>query len=140
MKKYFNRRNVLLLVAAIVVLPVLWWMSAGIRGNLRARYDVVHGRYVIHLYGLPAATFPEYQRLLRERYGVEVKPMGCILPLSSYEDSYDRVVMNATNRKFGRDVFKEVGDQPIRTGKRNIRLNRGTSAAASEEVHPTSSR
>jgi hypothetical protein len=106
-----NRRNVFLAVAAIVLVPIFWWASAGLRGNLRARYDVAHGRYVIHLYGLPAATFPEYQTLLRLRYGVEVKPMGCILPFTSYDDSYDHVVIAAANRKFGRDVFKEVADQ-----------------------------
>ncbi|MGD0468447.1 MAG: hypothetical protein ABSA54_08740 [Terriglobales bacterium] len=100
-----------MVVVAIVALPVAWWMSAGVRGNLRARYDVARGRYVIHLYGLPAATFPEYQQLLRERYGVEVRAMGCILPLSSYDDSYDRVVIAAANRRFGRDVFKEALDQ-----------------------------
>lgn len=37
--------------------------------------------------------------------------MGCILPLTSYHDSYDHAVIAAVNRKFGRDVFKEVEDQ-----------------------------
>ena len=100
-----------MVAVAIVALPAAWWMSSGVRGNLSARYDVARGRYVIHLHGLPTTTFPEYQRLLRERYGVEVKAMGCILALTSFDDSYDRVVVKASNRKFGRDIFKEVADQ-----------------------------
>jgi hypothetical protein len=115
MGKLFNRKNVLVTTAAIVLLPIFWWVSAGIRGNLQARYEVERGRYTVHLYGLPVIEFPEYQRVLREHYGVEMKAMGCILPMTSYYDSYDRVVRAAANRKFGRDVFKEAADQAAKS-------------------------
>jgi len=111
MRKFFNRGKVLLTAFAIVVMPLSWWMFAGVRGNLHARYDMAHGQYVIHLYGLPSEAFPEYQRLLSERYGVEVRAMGCIPPLTSHDESYDHVVIATVNAKFGHDIFKEVSDQ-----------------------------
>lgn len=124
MRQFSNRRNILLVIIAIVILPASWVFSAGLRGDIHARYDVAHGHYVIHLYGLPVATFSQYQQLLRKRYGIEVKAMGCILPMTSYYDSYDRVVIAAANQKFGHNVFKEVSDQ----------VDLQASTAASEEA------
>jgi hypothetical protein len=111
MSRILNRRNLLLILSAIVILPVTWWISAGLRGQLMARYDVAHGRFKLLVYGLPASGFPEYRRLLRERYGVEVVSLGCVATDGSYTNAYDRVVTAVVNRRFGRDVFKESSDE-----------------------------
>ncbi len=113
MRKIFNRRNVLLLVAAFAVLPVSWWISAALRGRLMARYDLAHGHYRVLAYGLPPAGVNEYKDLLEKRYGVEYRQVAfCIVSpsLTSYVDSYDKVSTDAINRNFGRDVVSESWD------------------------------
>src|SRR5437867_3902378 len=102
MNKVINRRNALLALAAIVVLPVTWWISAGLRGRLMARYDLARGHYRVLAYGLPPPGVVEYRQLLRERYGVEYRQVAlCIVSpsLISYADAYDGVSAAAINRK-----------------------------------------
>ena len=94
MNKVINRRNALLALAAIVVLPVTWWISAGLRGRLMARYDLARGHYRVLAYGLPPPGVVEYRQLLRELYGVEYRQVAlCIVSpsLISYADAYDGV-------------------------------------------------
>jgi hypothetical protein len=110
MVKIFNRRNILLALAAFVVLPVSWWISAPLRGRLMAHYDLAHGHYRVLAYGLPPAGADEYKHLLEKRYGVEYRQVAlCIVSpsLISYVDAYDRVSAAAITRKFGHDVLRE---------------------------------
>jgi hypothetical protein len=107
MRRLFNRRNILAIIAAIVVLPALWWVSAPIRGQLMAHYDIERGHFQVLDYGLLSPGFREYRQLLRERYGVDARPLGCVITDASYVNAYNRVVMDTVNRKFGRDVFTE---------------------------------
>ena len=114
MGNVLNRKHILLIVIAIVVLPMTWWISAGIRGQLRARYDVKRGHYRILAYGLLGGGSLEYKALLHDRYGIEVKIVaGCIVTptLVSYADAYNRESVAAAKRKFGHDVFKECSDE-----------------------------
>ena len=114
MNKVINRRNALLALAAIVVLPVTWWISAGLRGRLMARYDLARGHYRVLAYGLPPPGVVEYRQLLRERYGVEYRQVAlCIVSpsLISYADAYDGVSAAAINRKFEHDVLREGWDE-----------------------------
>jgi hypothetical protein len=78
---------------------------------MAARYDVGHGHYRILAYGLPPGWRSEYARLLKERYGIEMRTVAlCIVSetLRSYVDSYDEVSAAAANHKFGHDVFQRV--------------------------------
>ena len=114
MNKVINRRNALLALAAIVVLPVTWWISAGLRGRLMARYGLARGHYRVLAYGLPPPGVVEYRQLLRERYGVEYRQVAlCIVSpsLISYADAYDGVSAAAINRKFEHDVLREGWDE-----------------------------
>jgi len=110
MGKVFNRRNVLVACAAIVLLTVAWFQAASTRGRLAARYDSAHGHYRLLGYGLPAAGVSEYKEILRVRYGVEYRQVAlCIVShsLVSYVDAYDEVSSTAIGHKFGHDVLKE---------------------------------
>jgi hypothetical protein len=56
-----------------------------------------------------AESLPETARLLRQRYGIELRVVaGCIVtkPLVAYVDGYNMVSMAAAGRKFGHDVFE----------------------------------
>src|SRR5947209_2579126 len=108
MKKFFNRRNVLLAVTAIVVFPILagmmWLVSAPLRGRWAARSDLAHGHYRVLGYGLPPAGVYEYKDLLQRRYAVEYRQVAfCTVRLStrSYVDAYDAVSGAAIQAKFG---------------------------------------
>jgi hypothetical protein len=93
---------------------VAWEAAPGIRGQCRARYDLWRGHYVLTEYGLPPPERPEYERLLRERYGIQsLAVTGCIVSSSmmSYVDAYDKVSAAAARRKFGRDIFAECSQE-----------------------------
>jgi len=98
------------LAAMLLAMVGAWSAAARVRGRMAARSDLRRGHCRILTYGLPPSWLPEYARLLKERYGVELHPVaGCIVSrtLASYVDSYDAVSAAAANRKFGHDVFKE---------------------------------
>jgi hypothetical protein len=61
------------LIALAVALVEAWSLAAPLRGQIAARSDVRQGHYKILSYGLPPSWLPEYARLLRERYGVELR-------------------------------------------------------------------
>lgn len=83
-------------VVMLLAMLGTWSATASVRGRMAARFDLRRGRYKILSYGLPPLWLPEYARLLKERYGVELHPVaGCIVSktLFSYVDSYDDVVV-----------------------------------------------
>ena len=121
MRKFFNRRNVLLTLVAIVVLPVLaavsWLESAPLRGRWAAHSDIAHGRYRVLGYGLPPAGISEYRNLLQQRYGVEYRQVAfCTVGpyTSAYVDAYDAVSGSAIEARFGSDVFKKSWEEADR--------------------------
>jgi hypothetical protein len=104
-------------LSAVIVLAFLfagflgWDFSARTRGKIMAHFDVARGHYAMLIYGLPAESGPEAARLLRERYGIEMRVVaGCIVtkPLLAYVDGYNTVSMAAAGHKFGYDVFRET--------------------------------
>jgi hypothetical protein len=102
--------SVVVLFILLFFLLKVWGLTAQIRGRFAARRDVARGQYVELSYGLPPEWLPEYARLLRARYGVELRSVaGCIVSeeLIAYVNGYDEISADAVNRKFGRDVFKE---------------------------------
>jgi hypothetical protein len=81
-----------------------------IRGRSDAHFDLARGDYKELTWGLPVDWFPEYSRLLRERYGIEERRVAfCVVSQSlvAYAEGYNTVSRNAAIRKFGRDIFKE---------------------------------
>jgi hypothetical protein len=117
MKAFVRNHKALTAITGLLVVIALvegWSVSASIRGRLSARFDIRRGRYTLLAYGLPPRGRPEYARLLKERYGIELYAVaGCIVsdPLVSYVDSYDEVIAAAAKQKFGHDVFKECWDE-----------------------------
>ncbi len=106
-----------LILAALLVGPWLWALSAPIRGNVAARWDLHRGRYEVLTYGLPPRSRAEYARLLKERYGVQLRAVaGCIVneSLRSYASAYNKVTVVAINEKAGHDVFKECSEEAER--------------------------
>jgi hypothetical protein len=118
MREFIRRHRVLTAsiaaLATLILCSALWSATASARGEMFARYDVSRGHYEVLGYGLPVAWRPEYALLLQERYGVKFRPVaGCIVStaLVAYVDAYNRVSIEAVNRKFGHDVFKECSDE-----------------------------
>lgn len=96
---------------------VVWQASAGVRGQLVARFDLSRGQYTILTGGLPRAGLPEYIRLLRERHGIEVRVVaGCVVSesLGAYVKGYNTVSMAAAEQKFGHGVFRETWADTIK--------------------------
>jgi hypothetical protein len=113
--KVFMRKHPSLFVCLVIFLVIAgflgWDYSAGIRGQLTARFDVARGRFEVLAYGLPAPWRREWASLMRERYGIEMRIVaGCALSqsLAEYADGYNQVSGTAAIRRFGRDVFREV--------------------------------
>lgn len=124
MRKFFNRKNILLALTAIVVLPLLvsivWLESAPLRGRWAARSDLAHGHYRILAYGLPPAGVNEYKEFLWQRYGVEYWQVAfCTAGLStrSYVDAYDAISSPAIETRFGADVFKTSWKEATKSWK-----------------------
>ena len=113
--KIFIRKHPSLLVCLVIFLPIAgflgWDYSAGILGQLTARFDVARGRFEVLAYGLPAPWRGEWASLLRERYGIEMRIVaGCGLSksLAAYADSHNEVSGRAAIRKFGREAFRQL--------------------------------
>ena len=111
-----KHKKVYAVIASIALLAALaeaWSAAASMRGRMAARFDIRHGHNIVLAYGLPPAWRSEYDRLLKERYGIEVRTVAfCIVSedLRSYADSYDEVSAAAANQKFEHDVFKECAE------------------------------
>jgi hypothetical protein len=113
--RIFIRKHPSLFVCLVIFLPTAgslgWDYSAGIRGQLTARFDVARGRFEVLAYGLPSPWRREWSILLRERYGIEMRVVaGCALSksLAAYADGYNEVSGRAAIRQFGRDTFRQV--------------------------------
>jgi len=113
------------ILALLVCAELVRENTAQTRGRLAAHFDVWRGHYVVLAYGLPPPTRPEYAKLLRQRYGIEVRTVAlCMVSetLTSYADSYNEVSAAAANRKFGHDVFKECADIACAKLQRAVQL------------------
>jgi hypothetical protein len=113
-RSYKQLTAVIAFFALLVALAEAWSIMAPTRGRRAAQFDVERGHYRILSYGLPPSWLPEYARLLKERYDVDLYPVaGCIVSkdLVSYVDAYDEISASAVNHKFGRNVFEESAEE-----------------------------
>jgi hypothetical protein len=141
MGRSLNRRNVLLLIAAIGILPLggywIWFGSAALRGRWTARHDLADGHYRILAYGLPRAGVAEYRDLMARWYGVEYRQIAlCTVSegLVSYADAYDGVSAPAIERRFGSDVFEKTWDEATRLWKEKNKAALQQAGPVSEEA------
>ncbi len=117
MKAFVLKHKALTTIAgllAVIALAAGWSASASVRGRLAGYSKIRRGQYAILTYGAPPSERPEYARLLKERYGIELRAVaGCIVsePLMSYVEGYDEVSAAAAKQKFGHDVFRECWDE-----------------------------
>lgn len=98
------------LIVAAVTLALGWWVSAYPRGMIAAWIDHARGHYEVQTFGLPAPWAREYRRLVKERYGVEVKAVaGCEVAenLVSYVQGYNSVSQQRILARHGKDIFAE---------------------------------
>ena len=111
LRRFVSEHKLLTALAGVAFLFVLYFAfhpSPAVRGRRDARFDLAHGHYVQLGYGLPTEWASEYDRCLRERYGVEARTVaGDVLTESelSYYSSYNSVSTAAIKAKFGPDVF-----------------------------------
>jgi hypothetical protein len=118
----FTHRKLAALSSFVIVL-FGWWAwdaSAHIRGQFAARNDISRGHYRILAAGTPAPERAVYVRLMRERYGVEVRIVaGCVVSesLFAYTQGYNAVSREAVERRFGKDVFEATLAEAIKVSQ-----------------------
>lgn len=114
MRNYIRSHKIL---TGIILVPLLlagWPLSAPIRGELAARFDLVRGHYELLGYGLPPTWIRDYRHILQQRYGIEYRAVaGCVVsPWEvSYVDAYDSVITAAAKQRFGHDIFEEAANE-----------------------------
>jgi hypothetical protein len=112
-------------VAGVVVAValVLWWYAPYMRGAVAARRDISRGHYEIQVYGPPSPPWVEdSDRLVRERYGVVIKPVAGCCPtpdLADYVDGYNGVSVPRIHARFGKDIFAECAADARAAWKRD---------------------
>jgi len=114
------------LATSLLLMSVVWSVSASARGQIVARFDTSRGHYEVLGYGLPVQ---EYARLLRERCGIGFLPVAlCIVSTSliSYVESYNSVSMAAADRRFGRAIFKECAEDARKSWERTNARSRNS--------------
>jgi hypothetical protein len=83
-------------------------------GQADAKRDLADGHLQLHSFGLPAPWVPEYARLLKERLGVEYRPVaGCVVTeeLVSNTAAYNKVMISEIERRFGTGVLQQIRDE-----------------------------
>lgn len=98
-------------IAVLILLSVLWDMSAAVRGRLEAQVDLAFGHYKVMGYGLPGPEREGYVHLLHARYGIEFEKLAdCLVSesLVNYANAYNAVSVPAIEKKFGRDTLQNT--------------------------------
>lgn len=86
--------------------------TGGVKAGRRdAENDLRAGILRLKAYGLPADWRPTYERMLKERYGVEYDVVaGCMVTsdLTDYVTGYNGPMHKEITRRFGKDVLKKL--------------------------------
>jgi hypothetical protein len=101
------------LAALLLALLQTWSLSSSARGRFAAHLYLRRGHYIFLTFGLEPPERRVIARLLRERYGIELRTVaGDIVSkdLVSYVSGYNEVMLTATDTKFGHNVYKECAD------------------------------
>jgi hypothetical protein len=100
---------------AVLLLALLqtWSLSSLVRGRYAAHLDLRRGHYIFLTFGLEPPERRVIARLLRERYGIELRTVAgdtVSKDLVSYVSGYNEVMLTGTDTKFGHNVYKECAD------------------------------
>lgn len=86
-----------------------------VRGRAEARRDIQEGRLALEIMGPPPPPWQEtYQRLAKERYGIEQRWVAGCMPsnrVMGHADGYDEVMEAEIERRFGKDVLKKTAEE-----------------------------
>jgi hypothetical protein len=99
------------LIAAFVLVLAYWWADPRAAGQAAAERDLAAGRLRLKGYGLPPPWYPEYVRLLRERYGIEMEGVaGCVVTesLVAEVEGYNERMLREIHCRFGAEALKRV--------------------------------
>lgn len=94
--------------------PVPEKASAYAIGREDAKRDIASGILACESYGLPAPWASEYERILRERYKVQLRYVaGCIVEPDQVEHAkgYNEISRPEIERRYGADVFARVASE-----------------------------
>ena len=77
-------------------------------GREAAAKDIKQGILAVETYGLPVACYAEYENLLKQKYGIELRPIaGCVVDDSilKHAKGYNEISDAEIERRFGKDIF-----------------------------------
>lgn len=83
-------------------------------GQREAKADLAAGKLAVESYGLMASYHIVYRRLLKERYGIEVRMVaGCIVneSIAGHAEGYNRIMDAEIKKRFGEDVFEKTSKE-----------------------------
>lgn len=98
-----------------------WPVSGHIRGQVVACVDLLQGHPKLLGVGLPIAR-PQFVRILKKRYGIEVQQRGCLMNtmLEAYVAGYNSVVVAVAKHRFGVDISDNAARDAERWNQRAI--------------------
>jgi len=80
-------------------------------GHEDAGKDVREGRLIIESFGLPPPWDADYAKLLKERYGIELRAVaGCVVDdnIVGHRKGYNEVSEAEIQRRFGSDILEKT--------------------------------
>jgi len=88
---------------------------AKIKGRADARKDLQAGKLAVEVMGPPPPMWMDaYQRLAKERYGIEHRWVaGCMVGsrVMGHADGYNEIMEAEIERRFGKDALKKTADE-----------------------------
>jgi hypothetical protein len=92
-------------------------------GEKEAKNDLGQGKLAVESYGKPVIFRETYQKLLKQRYGIEVRTVaGCAVDdqIAGHAEGYNKAMNAEIQKRFGADVFertlKEAGEIHRKSG------------------------
>lgn len=80
-------------------------------GRRDAQRDIAHNVLALEAFGIPEESFPDYERLLKQKYGVSIKwvasndvPVGVL----EHWKGYNEVSTSEIERRFGTNALQQA--------------------------------
>ncbi|MHC4414826.1 MAG: hypothetical protein ACYS0G_06035 [Planctomycetota bacterium] len=80
--------------------------------------DIATGVLRVKLFGMPMPSDIVYQRILKERFGIEVELGGCVLPTEYDVAPYNQRMREEIERRFGPGVLEKTQEEARRRQER----------------------
>ena len=96
-------------------------------GSVEARHDLATGKLAVETYGFPVECSSEYAQLLRERHGIELRPVaGCVVDarIAGHARGYNEIMMPEIERRFGTNVWQQTMADAQRLYARKVQTTR----------------